>query len=91
MTRAPRRFVCSHHKGMKQYIQDIIDDMRNKKDRDFIPPSPVKGVKTIDLEPHAEPALPTDLDDQILSSNPLEETRQLDFQAQQDEERETTE
>jgi hypothetical protein len=34
--------------------------------------------------------VPTDLENQILSDNSLERVRQLDFQAQQDEERETS-
>ena len=57
---------------MKKYIRDIIDDLRRK---------------TIKLDKPPEPALPGDLNNQILSNDPLERTRQLDYQAQKDEER----
>jgi len=38
-----------------------------------------------------QPPLPQDLNNQILSKDPSQRVRQLDFQAQQDEERETLE
>jgi len=38
----------------------------------------------------AEPAVPTDLDNQILSKDPAQRVRQLDQQAQQSEERQTS-
>ncbi len=41
--------------------------------------------------PPPQPPVPADLDNQILSKNPEERLRQLDFQAQEDEERETLE
>ncbi|HSR09021.1 MAG TPA: hypothetical protein VLM42_17895 [Bryobacteraceae bacterium] len=37
-----------------------------------------------------EPAVPTDLDNQILSDDPAERVRQLDQQAQENEERESS-
>jgi hypothetical protein len=37
-----------------------------------------------------EPAVPTDLDNQILSDDPAERVRQLDQQAQKNEERESS-
>jgi hypothetical protein len=37
-----------------------------------------------------EPPVPTDLDNQILSKNPAERVRQLDQQAQENEERESS-
>jgi hypothetical protein len=37
-----------------------------------------------------EPAVPTDLDNQILSNDPAERVRQLDQQAQKNEERESS-
>lgn len=40
-----------------------------------------------ELAPKPKPPLPTDLDNQILSQDPLERLRQLDQQAQKDEER----
>lgn len=36
------------------------------------------------------PPMPTDLNNQELSKNPLQKTRQLDYQAQKNEERETS-
>ncbi len=40
-------------------------------------------------KPEAAPTVPDDLENQELSKNPAEKVRQLDFQAQQDERRET--
>jgi len=40
-------------------------------------------------KPDVAPTAPDDLENQELSKNPAEKVRQLDFQAQQDERRET--
>ena len=76
---------------MKKYIREILDDLRRPKDKDFIPPIPKPSVDTpiADLTPPEAPVVPTDLENQELSSNPLERVRQLDFQAQQVEEENT--
>ncbi len=42
-------------------------------------------------QPPPAPVVPQDLENQDLSRDPAERVRQLDFQAQQDEERETLE
>jgi hypothetical protein len=42
-------------------------------------------------DPRPAPVVPQDLNNQELSRNPEERVRQLDFQAQEDEERETLE
>lgn len=63
---------------MKKYIREMLDDLRKRK------------APTVNLNPPATPALPSDLENQILSDNSLERVKQLDFQAQQDEERETS-
>jgi hypothetical protein len=42
-------------------------------------------------DPPPAPVVPQDLNNQELSRNPEERVRQLDFQAQEDEERETLE
>ena len=79
---------------MKKYIREILDDLRPKKDsRDFIPPVPPAPTdgKTTYLNPTPEPPLPEDLDNQDLSDDPEERVEQLDFQAQENEERETLE
>jgi len=43
------------------------------------------------LDPPPEPALPNDLENQILSEDPTELEAQLDFQAQENDVRETLE
>ena len=81
---------------MKKYIREMLDDLQRKTTKDFIPPIPVeaKQAATTDLdiapEPAPAPALPTDLENQILSDDALERVKQLDFQAQQNEERESS-
>jgi len=77
--------------GMKKYIREVLDDLQRKKDKDYIPtiPPPSTGGKVSDLEPPPQTAMPNDLENQILSKDPLERVKQLDFQAQQDEERES--
>lgn len=67
---------------MKKYIREMLDDLRKKN-------APA-ATPAVNLDSPAEPALPTDLENQILSDNSLERVRQLDFQAQSDEERETS-
>jgi hypothetical protein len=60
---------------MKKHIRNMIDDLKKKRDKKD--PLP--------------PVVPQDLENQELSSNPEERVRQLDQQAQDDEERETLE
>jgi len=78
---------------MKKYIREILDDLGRKRKKDFIPPSPKPCNDAVvkDLNPPAERALPNDPDNQDFSRNHAEEVRQLDFQAQENEERETLE
>ncbi len=64
---------------MKKYIREMLDDLRKKK-----------APATVNLNPPAVPASPSDLENQILSDNSLERVKQLDFQAQKDEEREAS-
>lgn len=78
---------------MKQYIREIMDDLKGvPKDSSLpaIPKSPVDG-KTVYLDPPKLSPDPEDLENQELSANPEERVRQLDYQAQKDEERETLE
>jgi len=65
----------SHKRGMKKYIREMLQDLIGKRPKGHVPP---------------QAAVPGDLENQELSKNPLQRTRQLDFQAQQDEERETS-
>jgi hypothetical protein len=75
---------------MKKYIREMLDDLQRKKDKDYIPtiPPPSTGGKVTDLEPKPEPAMPNDLQNQILSKDSLERVKQLDYQAQKNTERE---
>lgn len=74
---------------MKKYIREMLDDLRGKKGKDYVPPIPKPSTKApeVKLDAPAEPAVPTDLENQELSNDPLERVRQLDFQAQKSEER----
>ena len=64
---------------MKKHIRELLDDLNKRQ------------PKTVDLDIPPAPPVPEDLNNQILSKNQEERVRQLDFQAQEDEERETLE
>jgi hypothetical protein len=69
---------------MKKFIRAVLDDVRSGKKDVFPPePKPAKHAKTIDLGVPPAPVVPTDLDNQELSKDPVEKVRQLDWQAQQ--------
>jgi hypothetical protein len=74
---------------MKKYIREMLGDLRRKNAKDYIPPIPEpSSVATVDdLDAPPAPVIPTDLENQELADDPLERVRQLDFQAQQSEER----
>jgi hypothetical protein len=57
----------------------MIDDIRRKHQKKAKP-------AVINLTPPPAPDLPQDLENQILSTDPAERVRQLDFQAQEQEE-----
>lgn len=78
---------------MKQYIRDIIDDLKKAGEEDFMPaiPQTPAGGKTVYLDPPPVAPTPEDLDNQSLSSDNEERVKQLDYQAQKDEERQTLE
>lgn len=78
---------------MKKYIREILDDLGKKRELNYIPPVPKATKDTVveNLTPPAEKPLPDDLENQELSGNRAEEVKQLDFQAQENEERETLE
>src|SRR5579871_6276477 len=91
-TRVDTGESCVHHNAeahVKKYIREMIDDLRRPKNADRIPQVPKSRTdgKTINLSPPPQPAVPGDLNNQILSNDPLEREKQLDFQAQQSEER----
>jgi hypothetical protein len=79
---------------MKKYIRDIIDEIRQPKNSDFIPsipkPSTVEA-NTVDLNAPEPPVQPDDLENQELSTDPAERVRQLDQQAQDNDVREQLE
>ena len=78
---------------MKQYIRDILDDLNKAGEQDFVPeiPKTPAGGKTVYLDPPKAAPTPEDLDNQGLSTDNEERVKQLDYQAQKDEERETLE
>jgi hypothetical protein len=71
---------------MKKYIRAMLSDL-SKPRKDFTPSIPAPSTKgpvidsVLDVEPSPERALPDDLSNQILSQNPSEQVRQLDYQA----------
>lgn len=77
---------------MKKYIREMLNDLRRKASRDFIPPipKPSTDAPVVDLNAAPEPVAPADLANQELSEDPLERVRQLDFQAQKSEERQNS-
>lgn len=91
---APRR-RAGPSSGMKKNIRAMLDDLHHKREKGFQPAIPkpsTKGPKT-DQDasiPNGSPdgSLPDDLENQELSHDPAEQARQLDFQAQENEERE---
>ena len=60
---------------MKKHIRAMIDDLRKQ--------TPSKKAKT-------NPVIPEDLDNQTLSQDPAQRVRQLDYQAQKSEERQSS-
>jgi len=60
---------------MKKYVRAVLDDLKSKagKKQNPVVPSPI---------------VPQDLASQTLSKDPQQKVRQLDYQAQKDEERE---
>lgn len=68
---------------MKKYIRDLLNDLTKNE--------LTKNDLTKQEIPLPQPPLPEDLNNQILSKDPEQRVRQLDFQAQEDEERETLE
>lgn len=59
---------------MKKYVRAVLDDLKSKA-----------GKK--ENTPSANQIVPQDLENQILSKDPEQRVRQLDYQAQKDEER----
>jgi len=68
---------------MKKYIREMLQDLKDTKGRDFIPPIPKGAAKESvkDMTPPPAPVMPDDLENQVLSKNHEEEVKQLDYQA----------
>jgi hypothetical protein len=77
---------------MRKYIREMLRELTGKKDKSYIPPIPKASgdASTVDLNAPAQAALPGDLNNQELSKNPLQRTKQLDYQAQKNDERESS-
>ena len=66
---------------MKKYVRSVLDDLKTKAG---------KKKNSMVLTPAVPtPVVPQDLNNQTLSKDPQQKVRQLDYQAQKDEERET--
>jgi hypothetical protein len=61
---------------MKKYVRAVLDDLKS-----------IAGKKQNPVV--ATPVITKDLENQTLSKDPKQKVRQLDYQAQKDEERET--
>ena len=59
---------------MKKYVRAVLDDLKSKAKKKNNPPK-------------TNPIVPQDLQNQVLSKDPQQKVRQLDYQAQKDEER----
>jgi len=73
---------------MKTFIHHIIGDLKNAGAAEHLPKVPAAPAdgKTTHLDPPPAQPMPEGLDNQILSENAEERVRQLDYQAQQSEE-----
>jgi len=84
---------------MRKIIRELIDDLRKediretKGKKNFIPPIPAAptDAPTTHYDVPPPPSVPEDLNNQTLSQDPEQKVLQLDWQAQQVEERETLE
>ena len=76
---------------MKKYIREMINDLKQGKQKNFIPPVPKGAVKASvnDLTPPPVSVVPEDLANQVLSKDAEERVKQLDYQAFQSERRQT--
>jgi hypothetical protein len=75
---------------MKKYISAVLADLRKKR-KDYTPtiPAASSNAPAINLDSKPQACVPADLNNQDLSSDPSEQVRQLDYQAQRLEEKGT--
>jgi hypothetical protein len=78
---------------MKKYIREMIDDLKNAKEKGFIPAVPKEGKENpvADLTPPPARVVPDDLSNQVLAKNAEERVKQLDYQAFESERLQTDE
>jgi hypothetical protein len=74
---------------VKKYIREIMNDLRGRNRNARIPAvrKPLGGEQTADVDRSPQGVVPEDLNNQVLSSDPVQRAKQLDFQAQKSEER----
>jgi hypothetical protein len=70
---------------MRKYIREMLQDLTGRRSA-----AGKSTIPSIPKAPAPDPAMPGDLNNQELSKDPLQRTRQLDYQAQRDEERQTS-
>jgi hypothetical protein len=77
---------------MKKHIQAMLSELRKSR-KDYTPPVPAPSTKgpVLNQDPSPPAPDPDDLSNQILSNDPSEQVRQLDYQAQRLEEKGTSE
>jgi hypothetical protein len=77
---------------MKKHIQAMLSGLRKTR-KDYTPPIPSPSAKApvLNQDPSVPSPDPDDLSNQILSDDPSERVRQLDYQAQRLEEKGTSE
>jgi hypothetical protein len=76
---------------MKKYIREMLNDLKLGGEKDRVPevPKAPADAKTVHLDPPKAEPIPEDLNNQILSKDAEQRVRQLDYQAQKSEERQT--
>ena len=76
---------------MKKYIREMINDLKQSKEKNFVPSIPKGAAKQSvkDLTPPPAAVVPDDLSNQVLSKNHEEEVKQLDYQAFESEREQT--
>ena len=78
---------------MKKHVGALLADLGKKRTTDYTPPIPAASTKgpATNLDPGPQATTPDDLNNQDLSTDPSEQVRQLDYQAQRLEEKGTSE
>ena len=75
---------------MKKYIRAMLDELKTKVPSRRTTTKTAPKTTYLSSPPPPPAPLPEDLNNQELSDDPLQRVRQLDFQAQKDEERQSS-